>query len=196
MELSELTTALEAYTQSTILPAINAAVSGSATKFDKRFDSLSALLEASKAAPAAAPAAAPQQAVQPGEQQHLSQTPALTARVAELEALVVAQNAVAAKNRLGTALGVVASSKGLQHVPTFTKLFSSDYGDDLREVDGEWFVGDTPLPTAVDVFTKTEDGSIFLPPSGVQGSGSKPSDGKPVSKPPDFNAAVAAAFSR
>ena len=192
MELSELTTALEAYTQSTILPAINAAVSGSATKFDKRFDSLSALLEASKAAPAPAP----QQAVQPSEQQQLSQTPALTARVAELEALVVAQNAVAAKNRLGTALGVVASSKGLQHVPTFTKLFSSDYGDDLREVDGEWFVGDTPLPTAVDVFTKTEDGSIFLPPSGVQGSGSKPSDGKPVSKPPDFNAAVTAAFSR
>ena len=192
MELSELTAALEAYTQTTILPAINAAVSGSATKFDKRFDSLSALLEASKAAPAPAP----QQAVQPSEQQQLSQTPALTARVAELEALVVAQNAVAAKNRLGTALGVVASSKGLQHVPTFTKLFSSDYGDDLREVDGEWFVGDTPLPTAVDVFTKTEDGSIFLPPSGVQGSGSKPSDGKPVSKPPDFNATVTAAFSR
>ena len=192
MELSELTAALEAYTQSTILPAINAAVSGSATKFDKRFDSLSALLEASKAAPAPAP----QQAAQPSEQQQLSQTPALTARVAELEALVVAQNAVAAKNRLGTALGVVASSKGLQHVPTFTKLFSSDYGDDLREVDGEWFVGDTPLTTAVDVFTKTEDGSIFLPPSGVQGSGSKPSDGKPVSKPPDFNATVTAAFSR
>ncbi|BBD59495.1 hypothetical protein NIES2109_22820 [Nostoc sp. HK-01] len=56
------------------------------------------------------------------------------------------------------------------------KLFLAEYGDALKQDGGVWYVdspatGVKPLNTVLSDFLKTDDGKLFLPPSGVNGSG-------------------------
>lgn len=56
------------------------------------------------------------------------------------------------------------------------KLILTEYGEVLKQDGGVWYVdspatGVKPLTTVLSDFLKTEDGKLFIPPSGVQGSG-------------------------
>ena len=71
---------------------------------------------------------------------------------------------------------LIANSKALN--PTaLQKLFTLEYGDNIKEENGTWFVdkGDTVLPLneALDSYLNSPEGKFYLPPSNITGTGSE-----------------------
>ncbi|MBD2457975.1 hypothetical protein H6G80_28410 [Nostoc sp. FACHB-87] len=63
------------------------------------------------------------------------------------------------------------------------KLILTEYGDALKQDSGVWYVesptvGVKPLATVLSDFLKTDDGKLFVPPSGINGSGA--TESKPI----------------
>ncbi|AUT00899.1 hypothetical protein CLI64_11090 [Nostoc sp. CENA543] len=100
----------------------------------------------------------------------------LKQQISELQASLEAKDkqAFEALKRSGLAEAinqVKALSPGL-----LQKVFMTDYGQYLKQEDGTWYVespqvGIKPLATALQDFLKSEDGKLFVPASGVNGSG-------------------------
>ncbi|OBQ17629.1 hypothetical protein [Anabaena sp. AL93] len=70
---------------------------------------------------------------------------------------------------------VIAASRTL-NTTALQKLISLEYGDYLKEENGSWYVekGDhvVTLQDALNTYLTTDEGKFYLPPSGVNGSGS------------------------
>lgn len=94
---------------------------------------------------------------------------------------------------------VIASSKALN--PTaLQKLFTLEYGENIKEEAGVWFVdkGDTVLPLneALDSYLNSPEGKFYLPPSNVTGTGSEEVKSlTSTNKPIDVGTALYEAFS-
>lgn len=95
---------------------------------------------------------------------------------------------------------LIANSKALN--PTaLQKLFTLEYGDNIKEEGGAWFVdkGDTVLPLneALDNYLNSPEGKFYLPPSNINGAGSEEvkSITPNTNQTPDVGSALYAAFS-
>ena len=95
---------------------------------------------------------------------------------------------------------VIANSKAL-NPSALMKLFSLEYGDYIQEEAGNWFInkGDNvlPLQDALNNYLTSDEGKFYLPPSGVNGSGSTETKPAPINanQPLKAEDALFAAFS-
>lgn len=83
----------------------------------------------------------------------------------------------------------------------FRKLFLAEYGSNIQEEDGKFYLlsgeDSKPLDKAMADYLSSEDGQIFQPASKVKGSGSKGSDAPPTtSTDEDLSSLINAAFKR
>lgn len=76
-----------------------------------------------------------------------------------------------------SAIASVIAASGTQNKSTLQKLFALQYGAALKKEGNSWFVEQEgtvkPLNAVFKSYLESEEGSIFLPASSVDGSGSK-----------------------
>lgn len=146
--------------------------------------------------------AAPEKQDEGTEKETLS-LKALKQQLQELTGKLEAKDAEAFNARKRSALAeVVASYKSLSP-SALQKLMLAEYDSKLKEEAGVWYVEDgasiKPLKDVVGDFLKSEDGKLFLAPSGVNGSGSeetKPSAPTPNKKEKSAEDLLFEAFSQ
>ncbi|MBD2256661.1 hypothetical protein [Pseudanabaena sp. FACHB-2040] len=92
----------------------------------------------------------------------------------------------------GSALTQAIAASGALNQKALYKLLQVEYGDAVKEEQGAWFVARSedevvPLEKAVAAYLATDEGHFFLPPSGVQGSGSTETKGAPTTGKPEYS---------
>ncbi|ALF55629.1 hypothetical protein ACX27_26755 [Nostoc piscinale CENA21] len=121
--------------------------------------------------------AAPAPAVQDEPEKESLTLKSLKQQLSDMQAAFAAKEkeATDALKRSGIA-EAVAQAKALAP-GTLQKLFLTEYGDALKQENGMWYVdspatGVKPLNAVLSDFLKSDDGRLFVPPSGVNGAGS------------------------
>lgn len=95
---------------------------------------------------------------------------ALEQKIAEGE-----QNRLMAERN--SVISEVVASSGTVSPKALQKLFTVEYGDKLTKLDNEWGIksekdGFTPINKVMETYLGSDEGQLFMPPSGVNGSGS------------------------
>jgi len=76
-----------------------------------------------------------------------------------------------------TALVSAIADSNAQHQGLLRQVLATDYADKLKRDGDQWFVVDgdrtVGLADSVKAYLGTDNGKVFVPPSGVQGSGAK-----------------------
>lgn len=112
-------------------------------------------------------------------------------QLADLQTQLVNKDKEAFLAKKSQALSQVISECKALNPKALQKLINLEFGDYLKEENGAWFVvkGDdsvSPLKDALDSYLKSDEGLVFVAPSGVNGSGStetKPTTINPNQKP-------------
>lgn len=167
--------------QALIQSSINEAITGLEDKFTKANQGLAASLNKEVKKALSTP---PAQPTEPQEDQNKLTLKALQQQLSDLQNQLAQKDKEAFTAKKSQAIAqVIANSKALNPA-ALTKLFNLEYGEYLKEENGQWFVdkGDATLPLndALNTYLSSEDGKFFLPPSGVNGSGSVETKPAPV----------------
>lgn len=125
---------------------------------------------------------------------------ALQQQIADLKKERDEERTAAASARRATALtSAIAKAKTLNQ-GALGKLLTLEYGDSLKEENGNWLIvqGDSvkALDDAIAGYLATDEGKAFLPPSGTAGAGSSESTTTTTAATgkPDLNQALLEAF--
>jgi len=116
--------------------------------------------------------------VEPIEPESSLELKSLQAKFAELEKARAEDIASAKSTQRDNAILSELGSRKLVAPNSLKKLLAAQYGSQLEQENGKWFVkeGDSaqPFESIVDNFLSSEDGKVFVPPSSsVIGNGSK-----------------------
>jgi len=167
--------------QALVESTINGAISGLRDEFTKANQGLAANLTKEFKKVVSTPI---QPIEPPQEDQNKLTLKTLQQQLSDLQSQLAQKDKEAYTARLKQAISeVIANSKAL-NPSALQKLFTLEYGDFLKEESGKWFVdkGDTvlPLQDALNTYLNSEEGKFYLPPSGVNGSGSIETKPAPV----------------
>lgn len=101
---------------------------------------------------------------------------ALQTQLGELQTQLADEKATAYRSASTSALTTAIADAKAENPTALRKLLTSEYGQNLKQEDGKWFVADgdsaTPLNEAIAAYLKTPEGKYFVAPSGIQGSSS------------------------
>jgi len=181
--------ALLAEAQTQILDTVNKTVSGAIARTQSETDKKFAEFMASMPKPseADAPDAPAESSLE---------LKSLQQKLADLEAARANDLASAQSTQRDNAILSELGSRKLVAPTSLKRLLVSQYGHQLEQENGQWFVRDgdqaQPLAAVVDKFLASDDGKIFTPPnSQVNGNGSKPGNVQnQPEKPKDFAALI------
>ncbi|MDZ7922527.1 MAG: hypothetical protein U5M23_00390 [Marinagarivorans sp.] len=101
----------------------------------------------------------------------------LTQRLEAQQAELTIERQQAFNAAATAALTTAINASNAQHQPLLAQVLGANYSGKLQQEDGAWFVADggrtVPIDDAVKRYLETDIGKIFVPPSGVQGSGAR-----------------------
>ncbi|MBD2060501.1 hypothetical protein H6F88_31665 [Oculatella sp. FACHB-28] len=102
---------------------------------------------------------------------------ALQQQIADLTTQLEAKDKKAFEAEKTSAIASLIAASGTQQKSTLQKLFALQYGDSIKKEGDSWFFEKDGTAQTLDAvfksYLESEEGSIFLPPSTVDGSGSK-----------------------
>ncbi|MBW4443091.1 MAG: hypothetical protein KME10_17995 [Plectolyngbya sp. WJT66-NPBG17] len=109
---------------------------------------------------------------------------ALQQQISDLTTQLSEKDKQAFASARNAAIAQLVAGSPTQHKGTLLKLFTTEYGDKLRQENTDWYVdlgGDSvkPLAQTFTDYLASEEGKIFIPPSPTSGSGSA-SSAKPT----------------
>jgi len=163
--------ALLAEAQAQILDTVNRTVSGAIARTQNETDKKFAEFMASVPKPSETepPDAAAESSLE---------LKSLQQKLADLEAARESDLASAQSTQRDNAILSELGSRKLVAPTSLKRLLESQYGNQLEQENGKWFVRDgdqaQPFSAVVDSFLASDDGKIFTPPSSqVVGNGSK-----------------------
>lgn len=124
----------------------------------------------------------------------------LQRQIQSLEEKLQAKDAEAFENRRTQALQKQIANLGALEPNSLFKLYLLEHGQLLKEEGGNWLVeqdGKTiSLEDSLKAYLESDEGKVFLPPSGTHGSSSEESSGqaRPIEKSPSAEEALSQAF--
>jgi len=126
---------------------------------------------------------------EPDEPQQKLSLKALQTQLSELQNQLTEKDKQTFVAKRASAVAQSVSKSNVLNASAFQKLFMLEHGELIKEEGNEWFIDKggqvTRLDEAIKSYLSTDDGKIFVPPSGVNGSSSqetKPKGSQPQTK--------------